>query len=279
MVSPPPGVSSAQRVPSIASVRPRATARPRPTPSPRGASPPRWNGAKIWSLASSGTPGPRSTTRICTRSPSRPAWTTTSRRPGGVPQRVLEDVGEDPVEEAGVGPTPAGRSSSNRVRTRSPSGHGIRAASTTSSRTRSPACGEMLPVWMRDMSSRLPMRTAEPVGGLLDRLEQLGLVLGRERHVGLAQAGDRRLDPGQRGAQVVRHRGQERRPRPVVAGEAASLAGLGDQALPGEQAPRRARRTRRRGAVRRRAGPGRRGPARSRRRRSGGRRRRGCRRA
>src|SRR5690606_23321051 len=39
MVRPPPGVSSASRVPPIASAKPRATGRPRPTPAPRGASP------------------------------------------------------------------------------------------------------------------------------------------------------------------------------------------------------------------------------------------------
>lgn len=39
IVRPPPGVSSAFRVPPMASVKPRATARPRPTPAPRGESP------------------------------------------------------------------------------------------------------------------------------------------------------------------------------------------------------------------------------------------------
>ncbi len=39
IVRPPPGVSSALRVPPTASAKPRATARPRPTPAPPGASP------------------------------------------------------------------------------------------------------------------------------------------------------------------------------------------------------------------------------------------------
>ena len=70
MVSPPPGVSSAVRVPPIASVRPRDSASPSPTPVVLSVSPSRWNGTNIRSLSFSGMPGPRSTTRSSTRSPS-----------------------------------------------------------------------------------------------------------------------------------------------------------------------------------------------------------------
>ena len=67
MVSPPPGVSSGTSVPPMASARPRERARPSPTPVVLSVSPSRWNGTKIWSHCSVGTPGPRSTTRISTR--------------------------------------------------------------------------------------------------------------------------------------------------------------------------------------------------------------------
>ena len=67
MVSPPPGVSSADNVPPIASVSPRATASPSPRPSPFGTSPSRWNGANNASRADAGIPGPWSTTRSDTQ--------------------------------------------------------------------------------------------------------------------------------------------------------------------------------------------------------------------
>ena len=70
MVSPPPGVSSALKVPPMASVKPRASARPRPTPVVLSVSPSRWNGTNIRSRSFSGMPGPRSMTRSSTRSPS-----------------------------------------------------------------------------------------------------------------------------------------------------------------------------------------------------------------
>src|SRR5207249_2603503 len=69
MVSPPPGVSSARIVPSIASTNPFATDRPSPTPVVVLRSPSRWNGANAESAAPFGKPRPWSTTRSSTRPP------------------------------------------------------------------------------------------------------------------------------------------------------------------------------------------------------------------
>ena len=80
MVRPPPGVSSGSSVPPIASVSPRDRASPRPTPVVLSVSPSRWNAVKTASRSPAGIPGPRSTTRSSTRSPSALA---VSR--GGVP--------------------------------------------------------------------------------------------------------------------------------------------------------------------------------------------------
>ena len=101
MVSPPPGVSSADRVPPSASVRPRATASPRPRP-PLPVSSSRWNGSNIRSRSSGGMPGPRSTTITSTVSGSTCASTRTGR-PRGVPDGVADQVGDHPLEQAGVG--------------------------------------------------------------------------------------------------------------------------------------------------------------------------------
>src|SRR5450631_2291843 len=117
MVNPPPGVSSALSVPSIASVSPRATASPRPTPSPRSVSPIRRNGANICSFAASGTPIPRSTTRIWSRWPMTLPLTTTSWRPG----ECLSAFSRTFASTRSSRPASArnnGRSSGNQVRTR-----------------------------------------------------------------------------------------------------------------------------------------------------------------
>ena len=54
IVSPPPGVSSASRVPPIASTNPFDSARPRPTPAVLSVSPSRWNGTNTSSRRSAG---------------------------------------------------------------------------------------------------------------------------------------------------------------------------------------------------------------------------------
>ncbi len=69
------------------------------------------------------------------------------------------------------------------------------------------------------MSSRLPTRAVQPVGRLLDRGQQVPLVLGRPHDGGVPQAGDRGLDRGQRAAQVVGDRGQQSGLGPVALGQ------------------------------------------------------------
>ena len=58
---------------------------------------------------------------------------------------------------------------------------------------------------------------------------------GENVDVRLAQARHRGLDPGQRGAQVVGDRGEERGASPVVAGQAPGPGRLDDQAVPRQQ--------------------------------------------
>ncbi len=96
---PPPGVSSTSMPAPTASARPRATASPNPTPEPCGTSPSRWNGANITSRSSAGTPGPWSTTRICTRLLFVGDLAGQQPHPGAVrrvPHRVRGDVGDHP---------------------------------------------------------------------------------------------------------------------------------------------------------------------------------------
>ena len=83
----------------------------------------------------------------------------------------------------------------------------------------------------------------EPVGAVVDGLEQLPSGGRREVHVALQQAAHRRLDRRERRAQIVRHRGEQRGPQFVrlfevsragrVGAERALLHG--DRHLPGER--------------------------------------------
>ena len=68
-----------------------------------------------------------------------------------------------------------------------------------------------------------------------DRLEQLRLHLGRELHVGLAQARHGGLDGGERRAQVVADRRQQTRAELVHLGELVGLAGRLLQLAPFER--------------------------------------------
>ena len=72
----------------------------------------------------------------------------------------------------------------------------------------------------------------EPVGVLLDRGEQVGLVGLGPLHVGLPQAAHAGLDRGERRAQVVADSREQRRPHPVAFGQRLGLGGLGPQSFP-----------------------------------------------
>ena len=75
----------------------------------------------------------------------------------------------------------------------------------------------------------------QPVGVLLDGGEKFGFIRRRPGHVGLPQAADRRLDRGERGAQVVADRGEQCGPHPVPFGQRLGLGGLGAQPFPVER--------------------------------------------
>ena len=71
----------------------------------------------------------------------------------------------------------------------------------------------------------------QPVGVVLDGGQQGRLVRLAPLHVGLAQAAGAGLDRGQRGAQVMADRGQQRGAHPVALGQRLGLSGLGAQPL------------------------------------------------
>ena len=72
----------------------------------------------------------------------------------------------------------------------------------------------------------------QPVGVVVDRGHQRRLVGLAPLHVGLAQAAGAGLDRGQRRAQVMADRRQQRGAHPVALGQRLGLRGLGPQPLP-----------------------------------------------
>ena len=87
------------------------------------------------------------------------------------------------------------------------------------------------------MSSRLPTSVVEAVALLVDGPEELERGLLAPVDVALQQAGDRRLDRRQRGAEVVGHGSEQRHAQLVGPGEQQRLGGLllHRQPLPGRR--------------------------------------------
>ena len=239
MVRPPPGVSSTSMVASTASASPRATARPSPTPEPCGTSPSRWNGANIVSRSTSATPGPLSTTRICTRLPCSSAISPASNRTGAavrrVSHRVRGDVGDHPLQQAGIGvdqrqiigdriADPADRDADQR-----PMHHLVH--------RRRPTQRNQHPGLQPGQVEQVRQQRVQLIRCLVGGRQQLASGPPRTRRSPVPQAGDGGLDGGQRRPQVVR---QVPPARPSAPGRPASAAPPAGPATSADPARRRA---------------------------------------
>ena len=149
----------------------------------------------------------------------------------GVPQGVGEQVGQDPLEQARVGEHQR---------------EAVRHRHLHPQRVVQPEQGDRRHLVDRRGAQERLQRSGvqaahvqqvadqgvEPVGVLLDRREQVGLVGLGPLHVGLPQAADAGLDRRQRRAQVVADGREQRGPHPVALGERLGLGGLGAQPFP-----------------------------------------------
>ena len=211
MVRPPPGVSSGLRVPDMASISPRDKARPRPTPLVLSRSPSRWNGWKIWSQSASGMPGPQSMTRISTAVPSG-AGSDLRRGVGGLWRMAF-------CTRLAIARSSRAGSAEHLA---CPPGRGW-----WPRRRPAPSCdgggddiGDVDRLdCERESTSLQPAhveqvldQTAQPVQRLFMRGEQLGPIVLAEREVRHSKGSDRCLGRGQRSAQVVAHRIEQRGP-------------------------------------------------------------------
>src|SRR4051794_24173205 len=158
IVNPPPGVASGTSVPPMASTSPRDSASPRPTPTVLSRSPSRWNGRKIRSQSSRGTPGPTSTTRSSTRPPSELA-VTVGGTSGGLNRRALTTRLASARSSSAGSATTSGTSSGTRMATARAGGPIVSTADGTTSAT-SMGCRSRAsaPAWSRLMSRRFSTR-------------------------------------------------------------------------------------------------------------------------
>ena len=212
-------------VPPIASVRPRATASPRPRP-PALVSPSRWNGSNIRSRWSGGYAGAAVDDHAPRPSPGSTCASTRTGLPARDAHGVADQVGDDPLEQAGVGAAPA-------ARTRRPRGDDARRLAGDGERQHLvEAAGAQHRV---DQPALQPGQVEQVVDEPLELLgrrlptarDQLAPV-GSSETTRSEQPVDGGAHGGQRGAQVVGDRAQER-----------GAGGLG--ALEGRRRARRAR--------------------------------------
>ena len=209
---------------------PCATDRPRPTPMVLSWSPSRWNGANSCSSVPRGMPGP-SSSDVDQHPVADPARGDAHRAVRRVAQRVVDQVGQHPLQQAAVGHRdgvadldldPVERSRRNRgalADSENRAVHGLL---------------EVDPAQFGSHHARGQPRRVEQVAdqrgqlvdGLLDGGEQFGGVLGGEADVVAAQARHRGLGGGQRGAQVVADRRQQRAAQLVGLRDRLGLAGL-----------------------------------------------------
>ena len=231
-VSPPPGVSVAVMVPPIASTNPRATDKAEAdADAVVVVAEPLERLEQLLLGAARDARDPRRSTAISTRSPTWPG-VDPHQAVGRVPQRVVDQVGQHPLEQTAVGHH-----------------HGVAdfdlhpVESATAKTRDSPADSEQRALHRLlqvdpaqlgpDHSGRQPRRVeqvADQRGQLVDRLldggQQFGGVLGGEVDVVAAQAGHRGLGGGQWRAQVVADRGQQRAAQFVGLRDGLGLAGL-----------------------------------------------------
>ena len=221
IVRPPPGVSSAISAPPIASTKPRATASPSPTPAGAAVVERAGTARTSRSRSAPATPGAvvddlelraarRRRARVTSIGSAPPPWrsalssrlaSTRSSRPGSACTSGRSS-GTSTVDALG------------RVRQR-------RAGAARRPRRARPAavCTASAPAWSRLASSRLPTTPSSRSADSSIVASSSSRSLVGPVDVGLAQAADRGLDPGQRRAQVVADGGEQRGALAVDVGE------------------------------------------------------------
>ena len=225
MVSPPPGVSSGSSVPPMASTRPRDSASPRPIPVVLSVSPRRWKGRKTRSRSSGGMPGPRSMTRISTRSPRRLLVRCGGRLGRCVAQRVGGDVGEHPLEQSGVGVDQDGVVGEVDDDARPVGAEVVEGAGDDLvDRGRLQVDRHGAGVQAAHVEQVVDQRR-QPVQGGVGGLQQLVAVLGVQADVEAEQARDGGLGGGERGPEVVTDRGEQGGAYLVGLGQRGGLGG------------------------------------------------------
>ena len=173
-------------------------------------------------------PWPWSTTRRRTRPAMVPASTRTGQSLCAVGEGVVDEVGDDPFEQRRDRPRREGRLGDVDDARRGRGRRGWRARRGRPRRASSvAAAGATAPAWMRDMSRRLSTRLVSRSVSSSTVSRNSAVSSGGPGDVGLAEAVDRRLDPGERGAQVVGDGLEQGAAQLVGLGEGGGFGGLG----------------------------------------------------
>ena len=186
-VSPPPGVSSTSISPPIASTKPLATARPSPTPPSWGLSPSRWNGSEhalaLRRRHARAAVDDAQVDPIVDGAGVEPHVGARWR----VANRVRDDVGDRPLEQAGVGQDPRQRLRDADVDVRGDRRPRLRsAAGTISSRPTGRGVDLQRAGLQPAHVEQVADERVEPVGLLVDRLQEGVAFLRRPVDVGRA---------------------------------------------------------------------------------------------
>ena len=231
IVSPPPGVSAAVTEPPIASTKPLTTARPRPTPLPARA-PSRSNGSNIRAFSSPGhavavvddLQHDLVAVRVASRAGGRPG----GEQASALANRLASTRSSSPGSVRTSGSSSGTDSCTAGAAVQAAQGHRRDLVDRRRPQERLQRAGGQ-PAHVEQVADQ----RVQPVGGLLDGGQQRGLDRAAVHCTSVCRSVlTLALIDGQRRAQVVADRGEQRGAHPVALGQGLGLRGLGAQPVP-----------------------------------------------
>ena len=225
IVRPPPGVSSASSVPPIPSTKPFESARPRPRPVSLSVSPRRWNGANTSSRRSARDARAAVDDAQLDAVAERARRDAARARPAGEWRTALASrfttTRCSSTRSASTGGRSSARSSSTSPGTDAelvdaPGARRRRASIGASCTASAPACTRLTSSRFGDERRRASRGSRRRSSSSSSRCSAGSSASGVRRALTAADGG------GERAAEVVAHRGEQRRAHPVGLGERAA---------------------------------------------------------
>ena len=237
IVSPPPGVASAVRLPPMASVNPFATAKPEPDPGGlRGVVEPLERPEHFHDTLRRDSPAVIDDPQLARRAPferrraSPPAAPTRTMSESGAYFTAFSTMFAITRSSMPGSASTSGMFGGRSTRTR-PAGTALREPGMTSYQRTGLSRGLTASDGDPGHVQQIAHQRVQPVRTLLYRCQQLLLLFLGVMDVVVAQPADGKLDPGQGGAQVVRDCAEDGGPHRVAFGQAQHLPPAGHQLL------------------------------------------------